>query len=797
MKRTRFLTMVATLIFPAISWAQHNINDGQWKITFNEQAKTLTYSQNGKEVVKGAYIEIHKAKTIHDNKAETLLSTSYPTVSLSNTAVADAFGNGTKYTYTYSGLEGKDNIEQSIYIYPGKNYLLVEAALVAKAGETKANYIAPVVSKTATAFLPTDGKNYVYDMPHDNDNWVGYSAIPFAKVSSTNQTSCEVSGAYDAMSRMGLVVGSIEHDTWKSGITIKSDGKNAISELTVAAGVVNARTNDVQFKNDYVVMNSHGAVAGNKVRSPRFFLGLYNDWRNGFEDLGEATATLCPKLEWNGGTIFAWQSWGGMADKVNYAGAVDVADFFKEQMMPKGFVNENGVCHIVLDSFWDNLSDFQLRLFAQHCKANGQKPGIYHTPFSCWLGSENDLKANSPYNGSKYKWYDLVLTGNGKKRKIASYALDPTHPGTKEYNRQRFAKFKDLGFEYIKLDFINNGTLEADSYYDPKITTGMQAYTYGMNYILEFAKDAGMFVDLSIAPIFPAKGHARRISCDCWGELDNSMYGLNSLDLGWWLDRVYCYNDPDHLVLSRAENDGQARIRYTMGAMTGTVLLGDNYSLKGTCLGNQKERDLALSIATNKAINDVARIGRSFRPVEGMLDVSFNRYQYSYGVDREFTLDTDDALYYVVFNYDKSKSYTKAANFERLGIDASNVKSIKELWSGKDVTFSGNSFNVSVAKTDVCLYRIEKKTPTAIAAVEKDKSNELCISYSPGSLYVKASEAVASLSLFNMQGNLLYQKDYSSDISSMSLPISSNAGVYLVKVTTKSGDTLTKKIMIN
>lgn len=234
-----------------------------------------------------------------------------------------------------------------------------------------------------------------------------------------------------------------------------------------------------------------------------------------------------------------------------------------------------------------------------------------------------------------------------------------------------------------------------------------------------------------------------------------------------------------------------------MGAMTGTVLLGDNYSLKGTCLGNQKERDLALSIATNKAINDVARIGRSFRPVEGMLDVSFNRYQYSYGVDREFTLDTDDALYYVVFNYDKSKSYTKAANFERLGIDASNVKSIKELWSGKDVTFSGNSFNVSVAKTDVCLYRIEKKTPTAIAAVEKDKSNELCISYSPGSLYVKASEAVASLSLFNMQGNLLYQKDYSSDISSMSLPISSNAGVYLVKVTTKSGDTLTKKIMIN
>ena len=74
---------------------------------------------------------------------------------------------------------------------------------------------------------------------------------------------------------------------------------------------------------------------------------------------------------------------------------------------------------------------------------------------------------------------------------------------------------------------------------------GMQAYTYGMDKILEMAD--GMFVDLSIAPVFPAKGHARRISCDSWGELDNSMYTLNSIELGWWLDRVYPYNDPDHL----------------------------------------------------------------------------------------------------------------------------------------------------------------------------------------------------------------------------------------------------------
>lgn len=797
MKANKILTLATMLAVPAIMWAQHDINSGAWKITFDEQAKTLTYSQNGTEVIKGAYVEIHKAKAIHDNKAETLLSTSYPTVTLTNTAVNDAFGSGTKYTYTYSGLSGKDNIEQSIYIYPNKNYILVEAELVAQNGETKANYIAPIVSKTATAFLSANGANYVYDMPHDNDNWVGYAAIPFAKAASSKQISCEVSGVYDAYSRLGLITGSIEHDTWKSGITIKSNSNNGIAELTVAAGVISNRTNDIQFKNDFVVMTSHGSVSGKRVRSPRFFLGLYKDWRNGFEDLGDATATLCPKLDWDGGTIFAWQSWGGMAEKVNYDGAVNVADFFKEQLMPNNFVNENGVCYIVLDSFWDNLTDFQLRIFAQHCKANGQKPGIYHTPFSCWLNSEDDLKAYTPYNGSPYKWNDLVLTGNGKKRKISSYALDPTHPGTKEYNRQRFEKFKDLGFEYIKLDFINNGTLEADSYYDPTVTTGMQAYTYGMNYILEFAKEAGMFVDLSIAPIFPAKGHARRISCDCWGELDNSMYGLNSLNLGWWLDRVYCYNDPDHLVLSRAKNDGEARIRYTMGAMTGTVLLGDNYSLKGSYQGNQQERDLALRIATNKDINDVARIGRSFRPVEGKLDVSFNRSQYSYGVDREFTLDTGNALYYVVFNYDKTNSYTKAANFDRIGIDPANVKSIKELWTGESVNFSNNSFNIAVPTTDVRMYRIDKVSPTAIATPTASNRNNIQMSYNPGSLNIKASEAIASLAVYDLQGIPLRQTSFNKGTTTATLPIRCKTGVYIAKVTLQSGYTSTKKITVN
>ena len=685
---------------PAMMSAQYDIKDGAWQIKFDENAKTLTYTQNGVDLVRNAYVAVH-------NPAETqLLSKNYPNVKLDKKAVNDEFGAGTKYTYTYSGLQGKENIEQSIYIYPDKGYMLVDAVLVANGETTKTNYIAPIVSdNSSTTFLPAVGQNYIYRMPHDNDNWVSYNAQSWTEGRSVE--SCEVSVAYDVMSRKGLVVGSIEHDNWKSGVAITPSSSNSLSKITVAAGVVNELTNDINKEfPDRPSLYKHGSISGKRVSSPRFFFGFYNDWRNGLEDLGDATAALEPKLPWDGGTIFAWQSWGGMAFGVNYTGVIDVCNFFKNDLVKANFHNENGTCYMVLDSGWNLLSEKELKKFVKYCKDNGLHPGVYFTPFSYW-GNEENAKKQKVTGAEQYTFADLAITANGKMRRIASIALDPTHPGTLAYNKQQFDKFKKWGFEYVKLDFINNGTLEADKFYAPGITTGVQAYNYGMNEIIKMLD--GMFIDLSIAPVFPAKGHARRISCDCWGELDNSMYCLNSVEMSWWLDRVYQYNDPDHLVLSRAKTDGEARIRYTCGAMTGTVLLGDNYATVGDTIANpEAERALAMRVATNADINAVAHIGRSFRPVDGGLAYDSNRYGKAFRVDNEFVLDTDNALYYVVFNYDKDADFRKTADFSRIGIRADEVKSIKELWTGANVEMRNWGFEVSIPKCDVRMYRIEK-----------------------------------------------------------------------------------------
>ena len=51
MKTHKLIYLAALLAWPACLPAQHNISDGAWNITFDESAKTLTYAQNGMQLV--------------------------------------------------------------------------------------------------------------------------------------------------------------------------------------------------------------------------------------------------------------------------------------------------------------------------------------------------------------------------------------------------------------------------------------------------------------------------------------------------------------------------------------------------------------------------------------------------------------------------------------------------------------------------------------------------------------------------------------------------------------------------
>lgn len=518
-------------------------------------------------------------------------------------------------------------------------------------------------------------------VPYDNDSWtVIYNAMPI----NTNGSSYEVAAFYDNTSRNGLVVGSVTHDRWKTGIYFQG-ATNRLSILNVYGGVTSSDTRDVL---------PHGAVIGNPVVSPTVFVGFGSDWRTVMEAYGDANAAMVPKLSWVGGVPFGWNSWYCYGTKVSYSNATAASTFIKSNLQNTNF-NNQGVVYINLDSYWSNLSDSQLQQFARFCHTNGQKAGIYWTPFVYWGSASQG--SNTTMTGTGYKWADAYLrTPAGEVQSHDNgIALDPTHPGTRQLIAYYINYFKGYGFDFLKLDFMSHGAMEG-VHYDSTVTTGVQAYNQGMQYLVQ--QNAGrMFLDLSIAPIFPYQyAHGRRIACDTSTTINQTAFELNSVSYGWWINgRLYQFSDPDVMKFAGGTaNENQSRL--ISCAISGTVFLNSDD------LASSTGQALAQTCLTNAGINEVARAGAGFRPVEGNTGTN--------AVD-VFVRQNGSTWYVAVFNY-TSSSVVKSLSLSRLGISGSYVA--QDLWTGFVSAVSGTTWNVSLGAKQARLFRLGSGPTTAV-----------------------------------------------------------------------------------
>ena len=208
--------------------------------------------------------------------------------------------------------------------------------------------------------------------------------------------------------------------------------------------------------------------------------------------------------------------------------------------------------------------------------------------------------------------------------------------------------------DYLK-ELGNNGCREG-VFYRKEITTGVQAFRYGMQHFVDVirAQDHPIFISLSIAPIFPyGYGHARRISCDAFGTIDQTEYLNNCITWLWWMnDRLYRFNDPDHIVVFRTIDKptitfDEGKSRYHSGVICGSLMItSDDARIP-------EARERVRKILTNEGINALARRGQSFvpaSPVQGgdSCDVFVRRdgntlavalFNYSISEEKHFRLD--------------------------------------------------------------------------------------------------------------------------------------------------------------
>jgi alpha-galactosidase len=594
--------------------------------------------------------------------------------------VTDGLGRGIAVTIVHTDAE-RHTMKQQFTVYEDKPFIAVRIELAAEGDvPLETGYMAPVLVQVADGGsfglgLPDEHELRALLVPFDNDKWVRYESVAMPGV----MESYEATAVYDPITRKGLVMGSITHDTWKTGLKISGASPTAIDRLEVYGGATGELTRD---------SIPHGIVKGLTVQSPVVFIGSYMDFRDGMEAFGRANAAIAPALPWKYAVPFGWNSWSAAADKLDYDLYVQTSDFLRG-IRDEGFHN-NGVVYINFDSFWTNLSEEQLESAVKHVWNNGQKAGIYWTPFAFW---GNDYGREVEGTDGRYKYEDLLLrdrNGNILPSLDGGIAIDPTHPGNLLRTDFHMKRFVDWGFEYVKLDFLGHGALEG-RHYESNIHTGIQAYNFGMDYLTRLLDPDRIgrpfHINLSIAPLFPHQyGHSRRISCDAFGLLSDTEYMLNSLTYGWWMnDSLYRFNDPDHTVLYQSYNqeatsEHEGRTRLNASVISGTVLLmGDDFR-------KEEARRRASEWLSNTDITDLAQRGQTFVPVQGTSGSEASDV---------FMLRTTeqglDCFYIAVFNFDKGASVEKRVLLERLGVRRElSVYRMKDLWTGAITTGKGD-----------------------------------------------------------------------------------------------------------
>ena len=110
----------------------------------------------------------------------------------------------------------------------------------------------------------------------------------------------------------------------------------------------------------------------------------------------------------------------------------------------------------------------------------------------------------------------------------------------------------------------------------------------------------------------------------------------------------------------------------------------------------------AEEILTVQEILDVARAGRSFRPVEGNTGEQ--------ACDSFVRRDGDGSFYLAVFNFSAGEKKRMELSFDRLGLDGTADYLVRDLWS-KEETAARGMLSVFLEEAQPKLFRITEIEP--------------------------------------------------------------------------------------
>ncbi len=369
-----------------------------------------------------------------------------------------------------------------------------------------------------------------------------------------------------------------------------------------------------------------------------------------------------------------------------------IIDWVARDLKPHGFdmVCTDGFIPMLANDksgYMTHYGSMSIKDLVAKARAKGLKVGIYDNPL--WIHAPNE----TPIEGTDYTFGDLYYNHNGEimnpsaENKWFNWAV-AENPGTREYIDGFFKHYKELGVEYIRMDFL--------SWYEDGKDRGMgivghgygrESYARALAYIAESAKKYGIFTSLVMphlyndAEVEARYGNMVRIVADTghghwdhisakdrgqsyanWPNCNNQFDGFTYWSHIAGRDKVIL--DGDFLRLNTLANDNEKMTSVSLQLMAGgPVTVADQYNTIGDNLKFYANDELL-------ALNADRFVGK---PLSDVLNSADSNIWYGQMSNGDYVVG--------LFNRDENAK-TFDIPLSRLGIDG-EMKA-RDLWKHAD-----------------------------------------------------------------------------------------------------------------
>lgn len=369
-----------------------------------------------------------------------------------------------------------------------------------------------------------------------------------------------------------------------------------------------------------------------------------------------------------------------------------IIDFVATNLKPHGYdmiCTDGFIAMLATDNsgYMTQYGSISLKDLVAKCKAKGLKLGVYDNPL--WIHGPRDTKIE----GTDYTFGNLYYNGSTQ---VVNPGVDDMwfhwivaeNPGAKEYIDGFFKHYKELGVEFIRMDFL--------SWYEDGKDRGMgvvgrgygrESYARAMAYIGEAAKKYGIFTSLVMphnfndAEIEARYGNMMRIVCDTGGggwwhtsaqdkgkSYANWPQCMNQFDgFTYWSHlsgRNKIILDGDFIRLNKFDTDAERETVISLQLMAGgPVAAADQYSTIGNNLKFYVNDELL-------ALNKDGFVGK---PLSDKLGDKKNEIWYGKMTNGD----------YVVGLFNRSDN-TASVSVKLSDIGISGEKNVRDLWKHTD-----------------------------------------------------------------------------------------------------------------